>query len=199
MAAPHRLVLASTSPRRRDLLASAGLEFDLFRPEVDETPLVGEEPQACARRVAKEKATIASDARPDAVVLAADTIVVVERTILGKPKDGADAATMLLRLSGRSHQVITAVAVLGPRGSFQAEVRTEVRFRKLSAAMIEWYVDTGEPLDKAGAYAIQGKGGLLVESISGSYSNVVGLPLVESLDLLERAGIATPWSSRERA
>jgi septum formation protein len=168
-----RLVLASASPRRRELLAQLGLAFDVVPAEVDETPQPGERPLALVRRLAAAKA-LAVDGEP---VLGADTIVEVDGEILGKPTDETDARRMLRRLSARSHRVHTGVAVrCGDRVEVQS-VTTIVTFVPLLPSAIDWYLGTGEPFDKAGAYAIQGAGGVFVEAVRGSVSNVVGLPL----------------------
>jgi len=169
------LVLASASPRRADLLRAAGINFAVRAADVDETRLAGEPPEAYVIRLARAKA--AAVARGGESVLGSDTTVVVGGEILGKPLDGPDAGRMLRLLSGRWHEVLTGVA-LRRRGEVRAEVATtRVKFAPLSAAEIEWYVATGEPFDKAGAYAIQGFGSRFVERIEGSYSNVVGLPV----------------------
>jgi septum formation protein len=190
-----RLVLASQSPRRRELLTALGLALEIRPAATDETVHPGEHPRAYVARVAREKAR----AVPGAFVLAADTSVVLGDDILGKPQDAADAARMLRALSGARHEVLTAVCVrsAGPEGVLERErlVATEVRFRPLADREIAWYVATGEPLDKAGAYALQGAGGALVESVDGSVSGVVGLPLAESLALLEEVGFPLPWSA----
>ena len=171
-----RLVLASASPRRRELLQDLGLDF-LCRPvDLDETPLSGESADAYVRRLARAKAAAA--ARKGELVLAADTIVVRDGQLLGKPADPEEARTMLASLSGRDHAVHTGVAVhLPPSTTREAVCRSVVTMAALSREEIGWYVATGEPLDKAGAYAIQGLGALIVERIDGNYSNVVGLPL----------------------
>jgi septum formation protein len=174
------LVLASGSPRRSELLARLGVPFDVVPADVDETPLTGERPLELVRRLAVAKAA-AVDGDP---VLAADTTVEVDGEILGKPVDADDARRMLARLSGRSHRVHTGVAV---RRGGQVEVEvctTIVTFVPLTGASIDWYLSTGEPFDKAGAYAVQGAGGVFVETIQGSVSNVVGLPLATVARLL---------------
>ena len=175
-------MLASGSPRRRELLAGLGLRFTVRPPAVDETPLPGEEPDACVLRLARAKAGAdgGGPAPPGGeIVLAADTVVVLEGELLGKPRDAADAARMLRRIAGREHEVLTGVAVRAPAaGGMAAGIeRTRVSMAPLSEARVEWYVATGEPLDKAGAYAVQGLGSLLVEAVYGNYTNVVGLPL----------------------
>ncbi len=189
------LLLASGSPRRRQLLQDIGLRFDVVSTNVDETPVVGETPESYAMRVARAKASavIAAD---EAVVLAADTIVVMAGEIFGKPRDHAHFRSMMARLSDATHEVMTAVVVRTDE-LFHAElVRTRVTFRKLGERETDWYWFTGEPRDKAGGYGIQGIGGAFVTRIEGSHSNVIGLPMVETLALLERAGAAMPWTRR---
>lgn len=190
---PPPLVLASASPRRRQMLASLGLECTLEAPAVDETPLPGEAPADLVTRLALAKAQAVQRGHPDAVVLAADTSVVVDGLILGKPEDTEDAGRMLRALSGREHEVVTGVALASARETHTRVVRTRVRFRVLTDAQIAWYLETREPLDKAGAYGLQGRAGWFVASIDGSYSNVIGLPLAETLELLEQSGVALPW------
>ncbi len=187
------LILASSSPRRRALLSRLGLPLEIVPPDVDESALPGEEPAAFVVRVAGLKAQAVASARPGRVVLAADTAVVCAGRIFGKPADEREAAGMLRELSRREHEVVSGVSVVGPGLAERFAVSTTVRFRPLSEPEIAWYVGTGEPMDKAGAYAIQERGGAFVESISGSYSNVVGLPLAESLAALARAGLELPW------
>ncbi|MFZ5471323.1 MAG: Maf family protein [Myxococcota bacterium] len=192
---PIRLVLASASPRRRELLAGLGLSFEVAVAGVEETPRPGESPPAYVERVATEKARAVARGDALAWVLAADTEVVVDGDILGKPRDAADAAAMLRRLSGRAHTVYSAIALAGARESTRV-VATTVTFRPLSEAEVTWYVASGEPMDKAGAYAVQGKGGVLVRSVEGSVSNVIGLPLAETVELLAQAGFPLPWGAR---
>jgi septum formation protein len=170
-----KLLLASSSPRRQELLALLGLGFSVAPAHLDETPRDGEDPLDYVRRLAAEKA--AAVGADDEVVLAADTAVVLDGAILGKPGSADGAAAMLRSLSGRSHLVHTGVAVrLGEAGAW-GSATTTVTFVPLSDADIDWYVGTGEPMDKAGAYALQGAGGVFVASVDGSASNVVGLPL----------------------
>lgn len=191
------LVLASTSPRRKELLAHIGLgrrdfTFGQVAPDIDETPKAGELPRDYVQRLAAEKAqaglTLCADMSQPAV-LGSDTIVVLENEILGKPVDGADAKRMLRALSGRAHTVMTAVALANANHTAVRLVETLVRFCVLSDADIDAYIASHEPMDKAGSYGIQGLGGCFVESIDGSYSCVVGLPLVETRQLLAAAGI----------
>lgn len=168
-----RLLLASVSPRRADLLRAAGYEFDVLPADVDESVLPGEKPEAYVRRVAEAKAAAVASKAGGRIVLAADTVVVVDGRILGKPVDDAEAVRMLRLLSGRRHEVMTAITLNG-----ECVVETSaVELAYLTAAEIDWYVATGEPRDKAGAYAIQGLASRFVTRIEGSYSNVVGLPV----------------------
>ncbi len=200
------LVLASQSPRRRELLEQLGVALEVRPANADETVLPGEAARDYVLRVAREKARLASgaEAREGAadgpIVLAADTAVVLRGEVLGKPSGAEDARRMLRALSGTEHEVLTAVCVRRAAPALAIEldavVSTEVAFARLSPAEIEWYVATGEPLDKAGAYAIQGAGGAFVVRVDGSVSNVVGLPLAETVDLLARAGLALPWERR---
>ncbi|MET0145311.1 MAG: nucleoside triphosphate pyrophosphatase [Ilumatobacteraceae bacterium] len=178
----RRLVLASGSPRRRELLGQLGLAFDVVPADIDETPRPGERARDLVRRLAEGKAR-AVDGDP---VLAADTVVEVDGEVFGKPVDADDARRMLGRLSARSHHVHTGVAVRsGDRLEVAVETTTVV-FTPLAPGAIDWYLGTGEPFDKAGAYAIQGAGGIFVEAIRGSVSNVVGLPLTVAVRLLEQ-------------
>ncbi|MDH4333546.1 MAG: Maf family protein [Desulfobulbaceae bacterium] len=179
-----RLILASGSPRRRDFLAELGLVFEVAAADIDETPHSGETPIEFVARLAREKA-LAVDF-PDAWVLAADTVVVVDGEILGKPGDEEEACGMLMRLSGRWHEVWTGFSLCCHETGEQCTktVCTRVRFLTLTPELCRAYVRTGEPLDKAGAYGIQGKGCFLVPEISGSYTNVVGLPMAEVLETL---------------
>ena len=181
--------LASQSPRRRELLAQIGIRHDVIAVEVDETPRAGEAPAEYVLRLALAKARAGHRLRPDRPVLGADTAVVQDDHILGKPLDRQDAAAMLAQLSGREHRVLTAVALVGDREETRLSV-SRVRFRPIDAAEAAAYWETGEPADKAGGYAVQGLGALFVESIGGSYSGVMGLPLFETGELLRRAGIA---------
>jgi septum formation protein len=199
-----RIYLASRSPRRRDLLKQIGVPFELLLlredlrrgADVDETPLAEESPGVYVLRVASAKAAmavrqIAYRGLPQKPVLSADTTVVFDGQIVGKPEDAEDAAHILRTLSGREHQVLTAVAV-ALREQIEAQISvSSVLFRELSDAEIRSYVATGEPLDKAGAYAIQGRGGVLVTRMIGSYSGIMGLPLAETVELLQKFGIPT--------
>ncbi|MGD9755822.1 MAG: nucleoside triphosphate pyrophosphatase [Acidimicrobiia bacterium] len=183
------LILASASPRRRALLEPF-CSFEVRPADLDESVLPGEDARRYVERLARDKARAVGAHRAPPVVLAADTTVALDGEIFAKPDDAAHAARMLAALSGRTHEVHTGVAVARAEGSESFVVTTEVTFAALTEAMIHWYVGTGEPLDKAGAYAIQGAGGAFVAAIAGSFSNVVGLPLVETLAALARAGVA---------
>lgn len=181
------LVLASSSPRRRELLEALQLEFVCRPVDLDETPFTDEPPEVYVRRLARSKAE--AEAHDGEVVLAADTVVVLDETLLGKPATPDHAQRMLHSLAGRDHHVFTGVAVhRAPDLTRDAVCRTTVSIAPLSEDEIAWYVSTGEPSDKAGAYAIQGLGALLVERIEGNYSNVVGLPLTTMHRLLLEAG-----------
>jgi septum formation protein len=183
------LILASASPRRAELLHASGFSFVVTPADVDETPEPGELPEPYAIRVARAKADVVTSQtrRAEAVILAADTAVAVDDAILGKPADREDAARMLKLLSGRTHLVHTAVVVRRQMAEQSQVVTTRVRFLALTPAEIDWYVASGEPEGKAGAYAIQGLGARFVDRIEGSWSNVVGLPIATVYQLLERA------------
>lgn len=170
------LILASQSPRRQELLRRSGFVFQLCPASIAETPLPGELPEEYVQRLANEKAR-AVEASPDDIVLGADTVVVVDRLILEKPQNQADAARMLRLLSGREHEVLTGICLLSGEKLVLDLARTKVRFSPLSAREIRDYVASGEPMDKAGAYAIQGLASRFVERIEGCYFNVVGLPV----------------------
>lgn len=188
MAEPH-LVLASGSPRRADLLARLGLHPEIRPAAVDETPLTGEPPLELVVRLADAKALAVQRPVADEVVLAADTMVVLDDEALGKPRDDADAARMLRRLSGRTHEVLTALAVHRGPQQHRTTVTTRVRFRVLTHTEVAWYLATGEPRGKAGAYALQGAGAALVDHLDGSDTNVIGLPLAATVQLLRHAGL----------
>jgi septum formation protein len=199
------LVLASASPRRQELLRNAGISFTVQPADINETPLPGESPRDCAQRLAREKAFAVFQDRPQDCVLGADTVVAVDDLMLGKPRDAEDAARMLRRLSGRTHAVITGVCLAGSFGKAEP-LRTENRelrtaFEKttsettfvtvceLSDEEIREYVATGEPMDKAGAYAIQGRAARWISRIEGDYSNVVGLPVAWVYGELKKRGL----------
>jgi septum formation protein len=183
-----RLVLASSSPRRADLLRAAGIPFELFPVDVDEQFRMGEKPEHAVARLAEAKAAVAAASHPDAIVLGADTTVVIGGKALAKPADAEDAARMLRLLSGRSHEVLTGVCVWHQERRLVHVEFTRVRMAQLGESEIEWYVATGEPFDKAGGYAVQGLASRFIEGIDGSYSNVVGLPISSVYDLLKGLG-----------
>jgi septum formation protein len=188
------LVLASESPRRRELLRSVGLDFEVVPSGVEEKGDPAQTPEHLVEWWAAQKARSVAAHRQDCWVLGSDTIVVLEGRIFGKPSDRAEALSMLNQLNGRDHEVISAVTLVHQGvGFFRAlSVRTQVRFKEATEAEIRAYVRTGEPFDKAGAYGIQGMGVFLVRSIIGSYTNVVGLPLCETLGLLLEKGVIAP-------
>jgi septum formation protein len=189
MSAP-RIILASQSPRRRELLHLIRLDHEVRPANVDETQRLAEAPRAYAERVARDKAQVIAREHGDAVVIAADTIVVVDGDVLGKPNDAAEAAAMLARLSDRAHLVETAVAV-ARNGTIVSDVEeVDVTFRALDPGEINRYIATGEPMDKAGAYGIQGYGATIVKRIRGDYFAVMGLPLGLLVTLLGRIGLA---------
>ncbi len=183
-----RLILASRSARRAELLSRLGLVFEIVPADVDETYIDHEMPAAHAERLAREKAITVALEHPGAVVIGSDTIVILDSDVLGKPRDEAEAIRMLRRLSGREHEVYTGVAVARDSMVVSGLERVSVRFRHLDQLECEEYAATGEPMDKAGAYGIQGYGSALVESIRGDYFAVMGLPVVRTLSLLSRAG-----------
>ncbi len=188
----ENLVLASASPRRQEILKSAGIGFTVFPVGLDESRLPGEAPEEHTARLAQRKAAKAALRYKTRWVLAADTIVVVDSTILGKPEDRRGAEEMLQILSGREHRVLTGYCLLkaSSRKKREGIAETFVRFKSLSPEEIRWYLSTGEPFDKAGGYAIQGKGAFMVREIRGSYTNVVGLPLTEIIEAMTEMGIS---------
>lgn len=193
--------LASASPRRGELLRQIGVQFRVQAAEIDETPWPHERPEDYVLRLAAAKAAAVAGAlapSSQAPVLAADTAVVLDGEILGKPSGPADAVRMLARLSGRSHTVLTAVAVRSGAATATRVSKSEVRFRPTTAAEREAYCRTGEPLDKAGGYAIQGRAAVFVEHLTGSFSGVMGLPLYETAELLAQCGLAI-WQERPAA
>lgn len=190
---PNGLILASSSPRRYELLRQLGLDFEVIPSKIEEEFIPGESPRKHVIRLAEAKALDVGDQYPDAWVIGADTIVYVGGTVLGKPKSREEALEMLRRLSGKVHQVFTGISVchIQKEKSEREAVETKVRVKPLSQVEMEWYVDTGEPFDKAGGYGIQGIGSFMIESITGSYTNVVGLPLCELMQILIRLGAIT--------
>jgi septum formation protein len=187
-----RVILASASPRRRELLTLVGIEHEVRPADIDESLLPGELPAPHAERLARTKAHTIAHLEPKAVVIAADTIVVVDGDVLGKPRNEEDAHQMLERLSGRTHTVLTAIAVARESRTESAVESVEVTFRSLTSEEIDAYIATGEPMDKAGAYGIQGYGATIVERVDGDYFSVMGLGLRRLVDLLGRVG--APYS-----
>jgi len=184
-----RVVLASASPRRRDLLNLIGIAHEVRPANIDETMRPRESPRRYAERLAREKASATATRDPDLITIGADTVVVIDRKVLGKPADTADAARMLRMLSGREHMVITAVAVSRGRKLRSAIEEVRVKFRRLRDDEIDEYIAMGEPMDKAGAYGIQGYGATIVERIEGDYFAVMGLPLVRLVGLMRDVGV----------
>ena len=189
MNVPHdhsRLILASKSPRRSELLEQAGITFSVIPSDFDESTVAMSDPGSYVIALAKSKAVDISEKHPASWVIGADTIVLIDRKILGKPGSKEEARDMLQRLSGKTHQVLTGYCICCKKKNrfFSETIKTDVRFKKLSDAEIEWYIQTDEPFDKAGAYAIQGLGTFLVKRINGSYTNVVGLPVCEVMEFL---------------
>lgn len=184
-----RVVLASGSPRRHQLLNLIGIEHEVNAANIDETMRPREAPRRHAERLAREKASTFAVRDPDLITIGADTVVVINRKVLGKPVDRSDAARMLGMLSGREHTVITAVAVARGRKLRSAIEEVKVKFRRLREDEIEAYIATGEPMDKAGAYGIQGFGATIVERIDGDYFAVMGLPLVRLVGLMRDVGV----------
>jgi septum formation protein len=185
------LILASNSPRRRYLLEQAGLKFSVISSNVDESSVTQSDPESYVRKLAELKAVDISKKHPESWVIGADTIVLIDGKILGKPGSKAEARSMLRHLSGKTHQVLTGYCLCCAKKNllFSETAKTDVQFKMLSDAEIEWYIQTAEPFDKAGAYAIQGIGMFLVKSINGSYTNVVGLPVCEVIEFLIKEGI----------
>ena len=182
--------LASVSPRRRELLTQIGVPHKVVGAHIDETALPGEMPRDYVMRMARQKALAVRDRGESLPVLAADTTVVLDDVIYGKPRDREEGVAMLQRLSARTHEVLTAVAIADARGVALRLNVSSVRFRKLTLEECNAYWETGEPHDKAGGYAVQGAAAVFIESLSGSYSGVMGLPLFETAELLRAAGVA---------
>lgn len=195
VASKIRLLLASQSPRRAALLAQMGLTFEIEPADVDETPEAGENVKNYVRRLAQSKAQ--ARWRPGYLNLGADTIVFIDGQLLGKPESEAQSIDMLLQLSGRTHQVATGIALYDGTETWSEVVSSTVRFRSITRREAKAYWTTGEPQDKAGSYALQGFGGIFVQSIEGSHSSIIGLPMAETELLLNRAGFDT-WSERQR-
>lgn len=194
------LILASGSPRRRELLESLGMKFEVRRSDVPEERQPNEPVRSYVERLAGEKAAVIAATMPESWVIAADTVVYLDDVVLEKPADADDAVRMLEKLAGRTHTVFSGVALVreASRTSIIESVRTEVTIMPLDGPTIEWYVATGEPMDKAGAYAIQGKGAMFVDRVEGSYTNVVGLPIPTLFRMMTSVGISpvSPGTSR---
>jgi septum formation protein len=189
--APHSLILASSSPRRRYLLEQAGLQFSVIPSTVDESSFPASTPEDYVRSLAEAKARQISESYPESWVIGADTLVLIDGNILGKPDSPARARQMLETLSGKTHRVLTGFCVCCKcnGGNFLETVESKVLFKALSDGEIDWYIRTGEPFDKAGGYAVQGLGSFFVKRIEGSYTNVVGLPICEVMEYLLSEGV----------
>jgi septum formation protein len=194
-----RVILASQSPRRRELLRLVGIPHEVQPADIDESYLAGERPRDHAERLAREKAAVIAAREPEAVVIGSDTIVVVDGDVLGKPLDANDAVRMLARLAGRSHTVVTAVAVAWRGETRSAAEEVGVTFHALSRAEIDAYIATGEPMDKAGAYGIQGYGATIVARVDGDYFAVMGLPLQRLVRVFDALGIRYGFGPLEAA
>ena len=188
-------VLASASPRRRELLSGIGLAFDIDKPDIEETPFRGETASDYVQRLAGEKARTVLQRQSNRLILAADTTVVIDGDILEKPKSKDEGVEMLQRLSGTRHQVMTGVSIINDDRESSFVSTSYVIFRALAEDEILWYWNTGEPRDKAGGYGLQGAGGAFIEAINGSYSNVIGLPLAETVSLLRSFGVKVMQNS----
>ncbi len=194
----NKLILASRSPRRSELLRSLGLEFEVSPSKVDEITDPEQSPEQNATNIARDKARWVARQNPGSYVLGADTMVVLDREIIGQPVDEEDACRILSKLVGKRHRVITGVVLITPETEeYETAVVSRVTLKSVSENKIRSYIATGEPLDKAGAYAIQGEGAFLVESWEGSYSNIVGLPLEALTDLFQQAGFPVPKKNED--
>lgn len=192
------LVLASGSPRRRQWMEALNLPFEVQTPDVDETPIMDEDPENLVLRLARTKAKVISDRNPGRWVLAADTTVAVDHHTLNKPEDVEDAVRMLMLLQGRAHQVHTGMALRRNQEVHSLVDTAQVRFRPFTEAQARWYVATGEPMDKAGSYAIQGIGALFIESVDGSFATVMGLPVERLSAWLFELGLLSSWVGMPR-
>jgi septum formation protein len=196
-----KIILASSSPRRKELLEKLGLRFEVIPSLIDEIPLRDESPEDFALRTSTEKAlSVSRSLDSDSVVIGADTIVVIGGEILGKPKDEEEATIMLEKIAGREHGVITGFSIVKPEAEilYRNFVESRVKIKTLAPCEIEGYIKTGEPMDKAGAYGAQGIGAFMIEEIHGSYTNVVGLPLAQVIDVLTRLGVLKLFGEYER-
>ncbi len=185
----HELILASGSPRRKELLTQVGLSFSIDKADIDEAQTDGEKAEEYVLRLSEEKARVVAERHKDRVILAADTTVVLDGDILGKPESQAHGVEMLQRLSANTHEVLTGIAVINRSRQESFISSSRVIFREISMDEITWYWNTGEPEDKAGAYGLQGRGAAFVTAIDGSFTNVIGLPLAETLFLLRGFGV----------
>ncbi|HOD35165.1 MAG TPA: Maf family protein [Syntrophales bacterium] len=194
-----QLILASASPRREELLSLAGITFQVIPSEVVEGMVGDESPEAHVLRLAEAKAASVAGLYPDAWVLGADTVVVIDGEVLGKPARREEARVMMHKLSGRTHRVITGFTLLksAEKARVRKAVTSTVTFREMTAEEVEWYIDTEEPYDKAGGYAVQGRAALFIRQISGSYTNVIGLPICEVVEALRDVG-AVDFAAGER-
>ena len=184
-----KIILASESPRRRELLGALGLDFEIAVSGIEENQMDGETPEQHALRLAREKALTISRQRPEAIVIGADTVVIIDHELLGKPEDVIQAEAMLKKLSGRTHEVITGFAIVQrDEVMVNRAVSSDVLFKEISEQERQWYIQTEEPYDKAGSYAVQGIGAFFIREIRGSYTNVIGLPLSEVVEALQDIG-----------
>jgi septum formation protein len=184
-----QIILASKSPRRKQILEQVGLDFTVEVSDFDETQIKFKTPQEMVKKLSLEKAKIIAKKNPNAIIIGADTDVVLNNEILGKPKSKQDAVRILKLLSGKAHEVITGFTVISGNKVVTKHVTSKVKFKKLTDAEIKAYVKTGEPMDKAGGYGIQEKGGLFIEDIQGDYSNIVGLPIFAVSEVLKQFGV----------
>ena len=184
-----QIILASGSPRRKELLSWLGLDFEVLVPEVNENVLDGESPKDYCTRLSQDKARNIFSIHSDALIIAADTVVVLNSTILGKPADNNDAVNQLRLLQGTMHEVYTGYTIINEKQLITRAIKTRVFFKEMNDFEISWYISTGEPLDKAGSYGLQGIGSLFVDRIEGSYTNVIGLPLSDLYNDLKVFGI----------
>ena len=185
----QKIILASKSPRRKQILEQVGLDFEIEVSDFDETQIKFKTPQEMVEKLSLEKAKIIAQGNPDAIIIGADTTVIFRKEIIGKPKSKEDAFRILSLLSGNTHEIVTGFTVIKGSKSITKHITSKVKFKKLSEAEINAYVETGEPMDKAGGYGIQEKGGLFMENIEGDYFNVVGLPIFAVAEALKEFGV----------
>ena len=184
-----QMLLSSGSPRRKELLSLLGIPFQVVTPNIPEVQQLNETPETFCLRISREKAILVAQKYPDALVIGADTIVVIDETILGKPRNPGEAYDFLMLLQDKMHYVLTGYTIALGNHSISKVIKTKVRFRAMTAKEISWYVSTGEPMDKAGAYAVQGIGSLFIKRIHGCYTNVIGLPLSHLYKDLKKFGV----------